>query len=44
MSVRTYGLIELSSQNPEEEYDITEEAEKVYEEFMKPKKETSDGE
>ena len=38
MSVRTYELIELSEENAEEEYDITEAAEKLYEEFMNPRK------
>ena len=44
MSVRTYELIELSEENAEEEYDITEAAEKLYEEFMEKQKETSVGE
>ena len=44
MSIRTYELIELSEENAEEEYDITEAAEKLYGEFMKRQKETSVGE
>jgi len=43
MSVRTYELIELSGENAEEEYDITQAAEDLYEEFISSGGETSRG-